>query len=318
MSILLTGATGFIGGALIECLHQQQLPIIAAVRASDNRLPSNVKQVSIGDLASSTDWDQALLGVDTVIHLAARVHIMRDASVNPLAAFREVNTNATLNLARQAADAGARRFIYLSSIKVNGENTIDKPFTADQYSDASDPYGISKDEAEKGLLDIARQTAMEIVIIRPPLVYGPGVRGNFLSMLNWLQRGIPLPLGAVNNQRSLVFIDNLVDLIITCIEHPAAANQTFLVSDGDDLSTTELLRGMGKALDKPVYLIPVPPLLLNLGATVIGKKDVAQRLLGNLQVDISKAQEGLNWTPPVTIEDGLYKTAQWYLGKESR
>jgi nucleoside-diphosphate-sugar epimerase len=242
----------------------------------------------------------------TVIHAAARAHIMKDEVADPLAEYRRVNVDGTLNLARQAAAAGVKRFIFISSIKVNGEQTpLGQPFTADDTPAPEDAYGISKWEAEQGLQQLATETGMEVVIIRPPLVYGPGVKGNFASMIKLVAKGLPFPLGAIHNQRSLVAVDNLVDLIITCIDHPVAANQVFLAGDGQDLSTTELLRGVAKAMGKPARLIPVPSSLLMLGATLLGKKAVAQRLLGSLQVDIAKARNLLGWEPPVSVEEGL-------------
>jgi UDP-glucose 4-epimerase len=252
-----------------------------------------------------------LVGITTVVHLAARVHVMRDTEAYPLAAFRVVNVVETLSLARQAAAAGVRRFVFISSVKVNGETTQPgHPFTADDAPAPLDPYGISKMEAEQGLRQIAAETGMEVVIIRPPLVYGPGVKANFSAMMRWLQRGVPLPLGAIDNQRSLVALDNLVDLIITCISHPAAANQTFLVSDGEDVSTSELLRRMGRAMGRPARLLPVPAGLLKLAATLAGRRDMAQRLCGSLQVDIEKTRQLLGWSPPLTLDQGLKKAAQ--------
>jgi nucleoside-diphosphate-sugar epimerase len=245
------------------------------------------------------------------MHIAARVHVMNERAGDPLAEFRRVNVDGTLNLARQAASAGANRFVFVSSIKVNGESTTEtQPFTAADTPAPQDPYGISKMEAEQGLRQIAAETGMEVVIVRPPLVYGPGVKANFASMMRAVQRGLPLPLGSVtHNRRSFVALDNLVDLLITCIDHPAAANQTFLVSDGEDLSTTDLLRRLGQALNKPARLFPVPPSLLQLGANLLGKGDMAQRLLGNLQVDISHTRNTLNWTPPISVDEGLRRAA---------
>lgn len=313
MTILLTGATGFVGGALLARLSQQERCFTAAVRHANHNLSSAIQCAVVGDLLPETDWESALDDVSVVIHLAARAHIMDDCAVDPLAAFRQTNTEATLNLARQAADAGVSRFIYLSSIKVNGESTMGKLFTPDVCHAPNDPYGQSKYEAEQGLMQIAQQTGMDVVIIRPPLVYGPGVKGNFLSLLKWMERGIPLPLACVHNQRSLVGVNNLVDLIVTCIDHPAAANQTFLVSDGEDISTTELLQCMGEALGRSVRLVSVPFTLLELGARLVGKKDVTQRLLGDLQVDISKTKTLLGWAPTMTLNQGLQETARWYL-----
>jgi UDP-glucose 4-epimerase len=261
-------------------------------------------------LEPSTDWTAALDGVSAVIHCAARVHVMADTAADPLEEFRHVNVQGTLNLARQAAAAGVRRFVFVSSIKVNGEATQPgAPFTADDAPAPLDAYGVSKMEAEQGLRELAAQTGMEVIIIRPPLVYGPGVKANFAAKMRWLQRGVPLPLGAIHNQRSLVALDNLVDLIVTCLTHPAAANQTFLVSDGEDVSTSELLRRMGQALDRPARLLPVPQSWLKLAAAMVGKSDVAQRLCGSLQVDISKTRQLLSWTPPLSLDQGLKRAA---------
>lgn len=219
--------------------------------------------------------------------------------------------NGTLNLARQAAQVGVRRFVFVSSIKVNGEATQPgQAFTADDVPSPLDPYGVSKLEAEQGLREIEAQTGMEVVIVRPPLVYGPGVKANFAAMMRWVARGIPLPLGAIHNARSMVALDNLVDLLVACLKHPAAAEQTFLVSDGEDVSTTELLRRTAQAMGKKALLLPVPASVLELGATVLGKRDVAQRLCGSLQVDIEKTRRLLGWNPPLTLEQGLKKALE--------
>lgn len=292
--------------------------LVVALRRSESRWPVKVAQHVIGDLTATTNWSAALEGVSVVLHCAARVHVMTDTAANPLNEFRLVNVQSTLNLARQASVVGIRRFVFVSSIKVNGEST--QPghnFEADDAPAPMDAYGVSKMEAEQGLREIAAETGMEVVIIRPPLVYGIGVKANFQAMMRWLARGIPLPLGAINNRRSLVALDNLVDLIVTCIDHPAAANQTFLVSDGEDLSTTELLRRMGQALDKPARLFPVSPALLKLGAALVGKPAVAQRLCDSLQVDISKTLQLLGWTPPLSVDEGLKKAAEGYLRETS-
>ena len=268
----------------------------------------------MGGLSAETDWTVALRSVDQVVHLAARVHVMNDKSTDPLAEFRQVNGEGTANLARQAAAAGVRRFVYLSSIKVNGEFTQEgRPFTADGAPVPEDPYGVSKHEAEQLLKQIAVETGMEVVIIRPPLVYGPGVKANFASMMRWLARGVPLPLDAVTqNHRSLVALDNLVDLIVTCLDHPAAANQTLLVSDGEDLSTADLLRRLGIALGHPARLFYVPPSMLKLGSQVANKPGIYQRLCGSLQLDIAKTRVLLDWTPPVSVDEGLRRTAQGF------
>ena len=314
--ILVTGATGFIGKAVLKRLlaEDQARCVVVAARSGGEHWPGAVLPRVTGDLEPSTDWSVALKDVSAVVHCAARVHVMNDTAKDPLAEFRRINVQGTLNLARQSAAAGVRRFVFISSIKVNGEAThLDAPFFADDIPAPHDPYGVSKMEAEKGLREISAQTGMEVVIIRPPLVYGPGVKANFASMMRWLKRGIPLPLGAIHNQRSLVALDNLVDLIITCLTHPAAANQTFLVSDGEDLSTTQLLRRMGAALGKPARLIPVPVFVLKLGAALVGKPELAQRLCGSLQINMSKTQALLGWRPPFSVDESLQKTAEGYL-----
>jgi len=287
---------------------------VAVVRNSAEGLSKHVPIFRVAGIESNTEWQSALVGMDVVIHCAARVHVMHDASSDPLAEFRKVNVDGTLNLAQQAASAGVRRFIFISSIKVNGEGTeLGNPYFADDHPTPLDPYGVSKMEAEQTLRVLASETGMEVVIIRPVLVYGPGVKANFRSMMIWLSRGVPLPLGAIRNKRSLVALDNLVDLILTCLNHPAASNQTFLVSDAEDLSTSELLQRMGAALGKPARLLPVPPLLLEAGATLLGRRAVAQRLCGSLQVDISKTRELLGWEPLVSVDEAMRSTANEFL-----
>ena len=313
--ILVTGATGFVGGTVVRRLlaDDQSQSIVVVVRRDDQCWPQRVFPRVTGDLEPSNNWSVALADVSAVVHCAARVHVMADTAADPLEEFRRVNVQGTLNLARQAAVAGVRRFVFISSIKVNGESTQPgHPFTADDAPAPLDAYGISKREAEQGLRELSAQTGMEVVIIRPPLVYGLGVKANFAAMMRWLQRGVPLPLGAIHNQRSLVALDNLVDLIVTCITHPAAANQTFLVSDGEDVSTTELLRRMGQAMNRPARLIPVPASWLKLAAAMVGKQDVAQRLCGSLQVDIQKTRQLLGWNPPLTLDQGLKKAAEGF------
>ncbi|MBV5329604.1 MAG: SDR family oxidoreductase [Chlorobium sp.] len=312
--ILITGASGFVGQALAAELAEQK-PVRISVRASlpGETLPRT--EVVRAQLSPDQDWSDALVGVSAVVHCAARVHVMNERFSDPLAEFRRVNVDGTLHLARQAAAVGVKRFVFLSSIKVNGEQTqVCEPFTAEQQPNPGDPYGVSKMEAEEGLHALARETGMEVVIIRPPLVYGPGVKANFLTMMRWLKLGFPLPLGAVTgNKRSLVALDNLVNLIVTCLDHPAAANQTFLVSDGESLSTATLLRRMGEALGRPARLIPVPVALLKLGAGLVGKPGVAQRLCGSLEIDISKTRELLGWKPLITVDEGLRRTASGYV-----
>lgn len=308
MKILVTGASGFIGKPLIRALKQQGNDVVGVGRqlASTNADDFLViKDFSLKDAFLPTIGE-----FEVVIHLAARVHVMDDAVDNPLDEYRKINVEGTLNLARQAATAGVKRFIFLSSIKVNGEHTeIGQPFTESDIPNPIDDYGISKLEAEQGLLLIAEQTDMEVVIIRPPLVYGKGVKANFASMIRMVNRSIPIPLGAIHNNRSFVYIENLVSLILKCIVHPKAVNQVFLVSDGHDLSTTELLRRTASALGVKSRLVPIPQILIEFFAAIIGKKEVAQRLCGNLQVDITKARTLLDWTPPMTVEAGLRAAA---------
>ena len=302
MNITITGTTGFVGFTLLSLLNQHYQT-------------RSITRAEFGELLPCTNYTAAITHADVVIHLAARVHLMHDTAADPLEEFRRINTSATLNLARQAATAGVRRFIYLSSIKVNGEHTQpNQSFTAfDRDYLPTDSYAISKQEAEKALCQLALETGMEVVIIRPPLVYGAGVKGNFKSMMNWISIGLPLPLGNIHNHRSLVALPNLIDLITTCIDHPAAANQIFLVSDGEDLSTTELLNRLGQALGKPARLLPVPPKLLETTLNLLGKQAIAQRLCGNLQIDMTHTCQTLNWKPPVSIDEALYQTAQAYL-----
>lgn len=320
MKILVTGATGFVGRELTERLQKLTgSAVCAAVRSNSAELAPGIKLFVTGNSLADTNWTAALDNVDVIIHLAARVHVMRDASSDPLAAFRAVNVAGTLALARQAAAAGVRRFIFLSSIKVNGEETIlGKPFRAEDMAAPQDPYAISKLEAELGLRQIAASSDMEIVIIRPPLVYGPGVKANFQAMMQWVRRGVPLPLGAIRNQRSLVALENLVDLIVTCLDHPAAANQIFLVSDGEDLSTTQLLRRLGLALGKPARLVPIPARLIQIGARMIGRPDVAKRLCGSLQIDLKKTRELLGWSPPYSVDSSFARTAGCFLKQFKR
>ena len=310
VNIFLTGATGFVGQAVLRQLLDHELHKVSVALRSGDGFDLCVAHV-VADFSNATDWSTALTNQQVVIHAAARAHIMKDEVVDPLTECRRVNVDGTLNLARQAAVAGVRRFIFISSIKVNGEQTpLGQPYTSEDTPAPGDAYGISKWEAEQGLQQLASETGMEVVIIRPPLVYGPGVKGNFASMIKLVAKGLPLPLGAIYNQRSLVALDNLVDLIMTCIDHPAAANQVFLAGDGQDISTTDLLRSVARAMGKSSRLIPVPASLLMLGATLIGKKAMAQRLLGSLQVDLSKARDLLGWEPPVTVEEGLHRCFQ--------
>ncbi|HEY0841793.1 SDR family oxidoreductase [Methylotenera sp.] len=309
MSILVTGANGFVGKLLVSDLLKKQYDVVGVLRSQhDNQ--ADVKMAAIGEITAVTDWSTALNAIDVIVHLAARVHVMNDQASDPLAEFRKVNVDGTLNLARQAVKAGVRRFIFVSSIKVNGELTqVDKPFAASDIPCPQDAYGISKYEAEQGLLKLAKETGLEVVIIRPPLIYGGGVKANFASMMKAVKRGFPLPLGAINNKRSFVYVGNLISLILKCIDHPSAANQVFLVSDGHDLSTTELLKVCAQSLDVSPRLLPVPQRFLEVAAKILGKESLAQRLCGNLQVDITKTCQLLDWEPQFSVEDGLKDVA---------
>ncbi len=306
--ILITGATGFIGKALLQRLlaDDESRRLVVAVRRGGQRWPEQVLPIVTGNLTRSTDCSSALEGVAVVVHNAARVHVMHNTEADPLTAFRAVNVEGTLNLARQAAAVGVKRFVFISSVKVNGESTPrGRAFTEADATNPQDAYAQSKHEAEQGLRQLSAETGMELVTIRPPLVYGPGVTANFAALMRALHRGWPLPLGAVHNRRSFVGLDNLVDFIVTCITQPQAANQTFLVSDGQDLSTTELVRGMAQAAGVPARLLPLPVWALQVVASLLGKGDAVQRLCSNLEVDMSKARSLLGWVPPVSVEEGL-------------
>jgi UDP-glucose 4-epimerase len=324
-SILITGATGFVGSRLVGFLSSQcpemELRLALRRRPEDLQVPSVLSVGSIevvGDINPYTNWTDALVGVDVVIHLAARVHVMKDVALNPLEEYRNANTSATIHLAEEAAKAGVKRFIYLSSIKVNGEETTSgQSYSEDSIPAPIDPYGVSKWEAELGLEKVCSQTGMEFVIIRPPLVYGPGVKANFEKLMGVVAKGMPLPLGAVDNQRSMLALDNLVSFISEAISHPLAANQRFLLSDGKDVSTTQLLRLLAQGMGKSSLLIPIPAFILRAGAQVLGVSSAADRLLGSLQIDSSKARKLLHWQPPLSVEEGITLTAKSYLNESS-
>lgn len=302
MNVLVTGAAGFVGTRLTTVLAGT--PGIS-VRPAVRRLAGG-PGVAIGEMSPTTDWTAALAGIDVVVHLAARVHVMHEAAADPLQRFLRTNTESTLHLARQAARAGVKRLVFLSSVKVNGEHTQPgQPFRASDMPAPEDAYAISKHRAELGLHEIAASTGLEVVVIRPPLVYGPGVKANFAALLTAVARGVPLPLGLVDNRRSLVALDNLVDLIANCLTHPGAAGQTFLVSDGEDLSTAELVRRLATAMQRRAHLLPVPVWTLKTAAALFGKRPQVQRLCDNLQVDISATRERLGWTPPLSVDEGL-------------
>ena len=312
MTVLVTGASGFVGRGLLPRLARDG-DVRAAVRlAGAGETSSTAVTVVVGDLIARPDVGAALSGVDAVVHLAARVHVMRDQAADPLAAFRAMNVDAAVHLARAAARAGVRRFVLLSSVKVLGESGT---FREDDAAAPSDPYGVSKLEAERALIGIGAETGMEVVIVRAPLVYGPGVAANMAALMRVVDRGVPLPFALVKNRRSLVARANLVDLLAVVVRHPAAANGTFHVSDGEDLSTPELIRRVARALDRPARLLPVPVALLALGARITGRGAVAQRLLGSLVLDISRARTVLGWTPPVPMDAALREMAEaWRAG----
>lgn len=306
MKTAVIGGGGFVGRALVERLSADGHEVLPIVR-SPAGLPG---EQSIADLVTA-NWPAMLRNAEGVILTAARVHIMKERAADPLRAFRHVNRDGAVAAYRGAAEAGARRFIFVSTIKVNGEATQPgRPFRADDPPAPEDPYGISKCEAEEALAALAATGGPELVIVRPPLIHGPGVRANFASMMSWLRRGVPMPLGGItHNRRSLVGIDNLVDFLTVCLIHPAAEGERFLVSDGHDVSTTQLLHLLGDALRTRPHLFPVPPALLRSLGRLVGKGPAIERLTGSLQISIDKNYERLGWTPPISLEEGLRRTA---------
>lgn len=303
MKVLVTGATGFVGYALGGSLDDHGHQVIPAVRQKAGL----DDEVVVGDIDGQTDWTAALTGCNGVVHLAARVHVMDDTADDPLALYRATNTDATLNLARQAAQTGVKRFIFISTIKVNGEGR-DTPYRETDVPAPEDAYAISKWEAEQGLWQIAQETGLEVVILRPPLVYGPGAKANFQRLIYIVKRGWPLPLGAIRNRRSLLYLGNFVDAIRLCVEHPAAAGQTFLLDDGKPVSTPELIRAVARALERPKHLLAVPVWMLEAAGTLLGKRAAVARLTGSLFVDGSAIRSRLGWTPPYSMDAGLAAT----------
>ena len=308
MRVLVTGANGFVGRALGPVLLDHGYEVVGAVRRQMASTAFPV--VAVGDIGPATRWREALEGVDVVIHLAARVHMMKDEAADPLQAYRQVNTLGSVRLAEQAAQAGVRRFIYVSSIKVNGEGG--ETISAADSADPADPYAQSKWEAEQRLGELSARTGMELVIVRPPLVYGPGVKANFLSLMRWVDRGLPLPFGAVKNKRSLVSVKNLADLLCCCVDHPNAAGEVFLVADEEDVSTPELLREVGRALGRDIWLPKVPTVLLDLLFGLLGRQEVIRRLSRSLRVDTANARDKLGWRPAQSLQEGLAQVSQWY------
>lgn len=308
--VLVTGATGFVGRGLVQRLLSEGRFVRAAVREGSR--PDCEESVPVGNIGAQTDWTAALAGIDAIVHLAARVHVMRDSTADPLAAYRAVNTEGTSRLAHAAAAAGVKRLVFVSTAKVFGESSGSTSISDDDPARPQDPYAVSKWEAEQLLHRIAAETGLEVVILRPPLVYGPGVGANFLRLMKWVDRGYPLPFGAVKNRRSLVAADNLVDAIVTCLSHPAAAGQAFCVTDGCDLSTAELIRKLGEALDRPTRLIALPLWTMRAAGTVLGRSDEVDRLLSSFSLNGQMIRQRLDWRPPRSVEQGLAACAAWY------
>jgi nucleoside-diphosphate-sugar epimerase len=315
---LLTGASGFLGKHLAGVLIESGFDIKPVLRKK-NELNSDLNSMVVKGIDSHTDWSTDLDGLDFVIHCAARVHVTDETVEDPLEAFREVNVQGTLALAKAAAKSGIKRFIFISSIKVNGESTTNRsPYKSTDGPSPNDPYGVTKAEAEKGLKLIAVETGIEVVIIRPPLVYGPDVKANFAAMLKLASTGIPLPFGCINeNKRSMVYIGNLISLIVECINNPNAVNQIFLVSDDNDLSTKEFVKGLSAGLGKSGLMLPVPKLFFSVAGKVLGKSAIIDRLCGSLQVDISHTKDTLNWHPPYSVEQGFAATAKYFKNQHS-
>jgi nucleoside-diphosphate-sugar epimerase len=310
--VLVTGATGFIGRVLCNALAAAGRPLRRAVRASDPGLPD---AVAVGDIGPATDWRAALAGARCVVHLAARAHVMSESAADPLAEYRRANVEATSRLARQAADAGVRRLVFMSSIKVNGESS-ERPYTEGDAPRPEDAYGVSKWETEQALAAIAAATGLEIVVLRPPLVYGPGVKGNFLRLMRLVERGMPLPLGSIANRRSLIHVGNLADAVLAALDAPGAAGRTYLAADGEDVSTPALVRAIAQALGTRARLLPCPAALLNFGAALAGRRAQAERLTGSLQVDATLLTRELGWRPRVTLAQGLAETARWFRAQD--
>ena len=318
-TVLITGATGFIGQALCAALRRagKSLRIVARKPRDLPAEHPGADNFIHADIGDPVDWAAALQGVDCVVHLAARTHVMRDTAADPLAEYRRINVDATRRLAQAAAAAAVRRFVFLSSIKVNGEATTGVPYSEQSLPHPEDSYGLSKWEAEQALSAIAAESRLETVVLRPPLVYGPGVKGNILRLMRAIDRGLPLPLGGIDNSRSLIYLGNLVDAIVLCLDHPAAAGKTYLLAD-HDLSSTELARGIGAALGKPAHLFTIPPALLKMAGAVAGKSDSVTRLLGSLQIDSAKIRRELGWEPRRDPQAGLQEMANSYRQQEHR
>jgi nucleoside-diphosphate-sugar epimerase len=313
-TVLVTGTNGFIGRALCNVLAASGRGVRKAVRMPVPGLPD---AVAVGDIGPNTDWRTALEGVSGVVHLAARTHVLRETATDPLAKYRQVNVSGTERLARSAAAGGVRRLVFVSSVKVNGERTEERPFTEDGAPRPEDAYGVSKWEAEQALSRIAAETGLEVVVLRPPLVYGPGVKGNFLRIMSLVARGMPLPLGAIDNRRSFIYAGNLAGAIVQALDAPQATGRTYLVSDGEDVSTPELVRGIARALGVKPRLPSFPLAALGLVATLAGRRAEFARLTGSLQVDSSRIRRELGWEPRCSLARGLEETARWYHGRSA-
>jgi len=314
--VLVTGATGFVGTALCDQLVKRGLDVVAAVRKTEDVGKRNCAKVAIGNIDGSTEWTAAMAGVETVVHLAARTHVMRDRAIDPLASYREVNVRGTAHLARQAAIAGVRRIVFLSSIKVNGESTSGRSFSEVDMPRPEDYYGISKLEAEIELASISCASDFELSILRPPLIYGPGAKGNLRALMRAIERGLPLPLGSISNRRSLLSLENLVDAICVCIDHPKAAGETFLVADENPVSTAELATEIGRAFGRPARLAPMPAPLLEMIGKVLGRRDAISRLTSSLVVDSRKLQDRLGWVPAQSFSEGIRSMVRGYLAEK--
>ena len=320
--VLVTGASGFIGRTLCDALAAagHRVRVASRVPAGAAGTPGNttdsprsaISHVAVGTIGPDTDWTAAVDGVDAIVHLAGQTHVPPNASADLLAELRSVNVAGTERLARMAVSAGVKRLVFVSSIKVAGEQTVGTPFAETDQPNPHDAYAVSKWEAENLLREIAADTGLEVVIVRPPLVYGPGVGGNFVRLMEAVARGIPLPFGCVRNARSLVYVGNLANALVVCLAHEAAAGQTFQVSDGTDLSTPELVRKIAHAMDRPARLLPIPAFLIRWVAAMAGRPDAARRLLGSLAVSSGKIREKLGWVPPYTLAQGLDETAAWF------
>lgn len=308
-NILLTGATGFVGNRLLAKLQDKGHLCRAAVRRPSSSVDVQTDSVVVGEVDANTDWSKAVKDIEVIVHLAARVHVMHDQADNPLVEFRKINLDGTRSLAEAAVKAGVKRFVYISTIKVNGEATKDSPFTSQDAPSPSDPYAIAKWEAEKALQEISQESGLEVVVIRPPLVYGPGVKANFLNLIKLVRKRVPLPLAGIKNKRTLVALDNLVDLIMNCCEHPDAAGHIFLAGDDESVSTAELIAKIAGAFGQRSPAFSLSPILMAWATRLLGKQAVWHRLSESLQVDTSEAKKVMGWQPVTSMDEELKRIA---------